>query len=84
MQNTAYEVFVSTLYDQLGDDNDEAEGFNFSFDAENAPHHLLVIRRDDALLAFDPVKYPEHIQPAIFDKVFGDFVSEAIVLLSRE
>lgn len=84
MQNTAYEVFVSTLYDQLGDDNDEAEGFNFSFDAENAPHHLLVVRRDDALLAFDPIKYPEHIQPAIFDKVFGDFVSEAVVLLSRE
>ena len=87
MQSTAYEVFVSTLYDQLGDqsaESDETEGFNFPFDAENAPHHLLVIRRDDALLAFDPVKYPDHVQPVIFDKVFGDFVSEAVVLLSRE
>lgn len=84
MQSTAYEVFGSTLYDQLDEEDGTLDGFNFAFDAENAPHHLLVIRRDDALLAFDPVKHPEHVQPAIFDKVFGDFVPEAIALLTKE
>ncbi len=84
MQSTAYEVFGSTLYDQLGDDDEEVGGFNFAFDAENSPHHLLVIRRDDALLAFDPIRYPDHLQPAIFEKVFGDFVTEAAVLLGKE
>jgi hypothetical protein len=78
----SYDLFSENLYEEAGPT--DLDAFNFDTLDDQAPHTPIVIRWDDALRAFDPVRYPDHLEKTLFDKVFGHFVKEAERLCGLE
>lgn len=73
-QSASYSLFLDHLYESLAADEMEGDGFNFGADDPDAPHYPWRVRWDDVLRHFDPVQNPAQLEPAVFDKAFGELV----------
>lgn len=79
-REAAYQTCANGLYDAIQAGDDTAR-FNFAFEDEDAPHFPLRITWDEVLRAFDPVREPAQLAPAVLAKVFADFIARAERLL---
>jgi hypothetical protein len=83
----SYDLFSNNIYEQDRIDENspiDLSAFNFDMSDDQAPHTPLVIRWDDALRAFDPIRFPDHLEKTLYEKVFGHFVKEAERLCGLE
>jgi hypothetical protein len=62
------------LYEDLAADESEGERFNFGADDSDAPHRPWVVRWDEMLRHFDPMKNPAQLNEAVFKKAFGELI----------
>lgn len=72
--DASYRLFLDHLYEELGPDQMEGDGFNFGADDQDAPHRPWRVRWDDVLRHFDPVQNPAQLDAAVFDKAFGELM----------
>ena len=80
----SYRLFLDHLYEELGPEQMEGEGFNYGEDAPEAPHRPWRVRWDDVLRHFDPIQNPAQLDAAVFEKAFGDLKQLIDQLLGAE
>ena len=73
-RDASYRLFLDHLYEELGPDQMESDGFNFSADDPDAPHRPWRVRWDDVLRHFDPVQNSAQLDVAVFEKAFGELM----------
>lgn len=79
--DASYRLFLEHLYEELGADQMEGDGFNFGADDPYAPHRPWRVRWDDVLRNFDPVQNPAQLNAAVFSKAFGELMQLLDLLL---
>jgi cellulose biosynthesis protein BcsQ len=72
--DASYTLFQEHLYEDLAADESEGERFNFGADDSDAPHRPWVVRWDEMLRHFDPMKNPAQLNEAVFKKAFGELI----------
>jgi hypothetical protein len=82
LRDHAYDLFLSTLYDEAG--ADDADAFSFDLADDEAPHSPLRVHWSRALQQFDPVRQPGSVTDEQVRSGFGDFVNDVHRLVFGE
>lgn len=82
-RDACYNLFVSHLYEPLGSDQMEGEGFNYGADDTDAPHHPWRVRWHDVLRHFDPIQNSASLDSSVLQMAFGELIELIDQLLTQ-